>query len=78
MEQFASAHVRDIDQCLCFLFVLGNTTVSMNFLFFFTDCPVDVEDLNKLAQMHDLSKEDAVDYALFITCKKFISKVRLR
>lgn len=40
-----------------------------------TDCPVDVEDLNKLAQMHDPNKEDAVDYPLFITCKKFISKV---
>ena len=57
------------------------------FLFFFyqclfidfflvsTDCPVEVEDLNKLAQMHDPSKEDTVDYALFIACKKFISKV---
>ena len=40
-----------------------------------TDCPVDVEDLNKLAQTHDPNKEDAVDYPLFITCKKFISKV---
>ncbi|XP_058965683.2 ankyrin repeat and EF-hand domain-containing protein 1-like isoform X1 [Pocillopora verrucosa] len=38
------------------------------------NCPVDVEDLNKLAQMHDPNKEDAVDYPLFITCKKFISK----
>ena len=40
-----------------------------------TDCPLEVEDLNKLAQMHDPNKEDAVDYSLFITCKKFISKV---
>ncbi|XP_020620565.1 ankyrin repeat and EF-hand domain-containing protein 1-like isoform X1 [Orbicella faveolata] len=38
------------------------------------NCPLEVEDLNKLAQMHDPSKEDAVDYSLFITCKKFISK----
>ena len=47
----------------------------MCFHFESTDCPVDVEDLNKLAQMHDPSKEDALDYPLFITCKKFISKV---
>ena len=26
--------------------------------------------------MHDPNKEDAVDYSLFITCKKFISKVK--
>ena len=44
--------------------------------FLFTDCPLEVEDLNKLAQMHDPNKEDAVDYSLFITCKKFISKVK--
>ena len=41
----------------------------------FSDCPLEVEDLNNLAQIHDLSKEDAVDYPLFVACKKFISKV---
>ena len=61
-----------------FSLFVGNTAVPMIFRVFLTDCPVDVEDLNKLAQMHDLSKEDAIDYALFITCKKFISKVGLR
>lgn len=53
-------------------------SISVYLLIFFlvsTDCPVEVEDLNKLAQMHDPSKEDTVDYALFIACKKFISKV---
>ena len=53
-------------------------SISVCLLIFFlvsTDCPVEVEDLNKLAQMHDPSKEDTVDYALFIACKKFISKV---
>ena len=39
------------------------------------DCPLEVEDLNKLAQMHDPNKEDAVDYSVFISCKKFINKV---
>ena len=43
-----------------------------------TDCPVDVEDLNKLAQIHDPNKDDALDYPMFISCKKFISKVRIR
>lgn len=47
-------------------------------LLLFTDCPVDVEDLNKLAQIHDPNKEDALDYAMFISCKKFISKVCIR
>ena len=44
----------------------------------FTDCPVDVEDLNKLAQIHDPNKEDTLDYPMFISCKKFISKVCIR
>ena len=39
------------------------------------DCPLEVEELNQLAQTHDTNKEDAVDYALFLTCKKFINKV---
>ena len=39
------------------------------------DVPVEVGDLSKLAQVHDISKEDQVDYNLFITGKKFISKV---
>ena len=47
-------------------------------LFLFADCPVDVEDLNKLAQMHDPNKEDALDYPMFISCKKIIGKVCLR
>lgn len=47
----------------------------MFFLVMCIDCPIEVEDLNQLAQMHDPNKEDAVDYALFTTCKKFISKV---
>ncbi|XP_073243068.1 ankyrin repeat and EF-hand domain-containing protein 1-like isoform X1 [Porites lutea] len=38
------------------------------------NCPVDVEDLNKLAQIHDPNKDDALDYPMFISCKKFISK----
>ena len=39
------------------------------------DCPLEIEELNQVAQIHDPDKEDAVDYNLFITCKKFINKV---
>ena len=39
------------------------------------DCPLEIEELNQVAQIHDPEKEDAVDYNLFITCKKFINKV---
>ncbi|XP_068732245.1 ankyrin repeat and EF-hand domain-containing protein 1-like isoform X2 [Montipora capricornis] len=38
------------------------------------NCPLEVEELNQLAQTHDTNKEDAVDYALFLTCKKIINK----
>ncbi|KAK3754399.1 hypothetical protein QZH41_011175, partial [Actinostola sp. cb2023] len=38
------------------------------------NCPVEVNDLEKVAIAHDPSKEDKVDYALFISCKKVISK----
>lgn len=38
------------------------------------NCPLEIEELNQVAQIHDPEKEDAVDYNLFITCKKFINK----
>ena len=42
-----------------------------------SDAPVENGDLQKLAQSHNINKdEDKVDYNLFITGKKFISKVR--
>ena len=55
--------------CSCQLWIL------IFALSYSADCPLEVEDLNKLAQIHDPNKEDAVDYSLFISCKKFISKV---
>lgn len=46
-----------------------------NLLLLSVDCPLEIEELNQVAQIHDPEKEDAVDYNLFITCKKFINKV---
>ncbi|XP_032231944.1 ankyrin repeat and EF-hand domain-containing protein 1 isoform X2 [Nematostella vectensis] len=37
-------------------------------------CPVETDDLNKIASVHDPSKEDKADYTLFLTCKKIINK----
>ena len=49
--------------------------VVSNLLLLSVDCPLEIEELNQVAQIHDPDKEDAVDYNLFITCKKFINKV---
>ncbi|XP_020915725.1 ankyrin repeat and EF-hand domain-containing protein 1 [Exaiptasia diaphana] len=38
------------------------------------DCPVESNDLEKIAVTHDPSKEDKVDYSLFLTCKKVVGK----